>query len=603
MDTTTFLDKLNKEYYELHKKYENFFRTSYMGDHSIDQEMNIAEAKLLQFKTGKQNLTNIKKSLNKETDPKLKERLQNWKSFFESNATPNNVKKLKEKIINIETKLQKKMAEQKQWYIDPYSQKFIKASHPQMWLKMSTEKDEKIRKACFDWKEKTAGTFVKDLIKLVKMRNEFAKKSGYKNFYEYKAQTEEQMNSDEIFNIFNTLKTKLTPLQKKIKDLEKEIPNLRKPRNFNYLMTGDFINEEDQYFPLDNIIQSRWESFSAININYQWAEMQLDLLERKGKYNNWFCQQHKPVLIVWSKKNPAAINFTCNAIPWQIWSGNNAWTTLFHEGWHGAHFANMEQKDIIFNTEYAPASTARAETQSMFLDTMYSSIERKTRYAKNKKWKYYPFKLYEKKINKLHKIAHSWILSISAVVKFEEIIYNINEEKLTENFIIKLAKELSLEYFNYSEPTLRILSVPHIYSRDSSAYYHWYGMAYLALEQRREYFYKKYWYIVDNPNIWKEMTKVRKLGSSKSFQELLKIATGKTLSTSAYLKRISKTEKEIIQESKEKINKLKSIPQFKWEINLNAQIQIVHWKKIIATNKKNFNKLCTDFNHFIEKKL
>jgi hypothetical protein len=39
--------------------------------------------------------------------------------------------------------------------------------------------------------------------------------------------------------------------------------------------------------------------------------------------------------------------------------------------------------EICLNTEYPPASTAWDETQSMFLDTMFDSIEWRTRYAKN----------------------------------------------------------------------------------------------------------------------------------------------------------------------------------------------------------------------------
>lgn len=179
--------------------------------------------------------------------------------------------------------------------------------------------------------------------------------------------------------------------------------------------------------------------------------------------------------------------------------------TLFHEGGHAAHFANMMQKDAILNTEYLPQSTVRAETQSMFLDTMCSSIERKMRYAKNNDGEAYPFDLYEKKIRKLHIIAGKRLLSIAAVVKFEQTVYTMPAEELTEERVLQLAKDLSLTYFDYTTPSLRILTVPHLYARNSAAYYHSYGMAELALAQWREYFYEKYDYIVDNPAVGKEM--------------------------------------------------------------------------------------------------
>ena len=69
----------------------------------------------------------------------------------------------------------------------------------------------------------------------------------------------------------------------------------------------------------------------------------------------------------------------------QVGSGYNTGNTLFHEGGHAAHFLGMDERDVCLNTEYPAMSTAWAETQSMFLDTLFSSIEWKKRYAKNLK--------------------------------------------------------------------------------------------------------------------------------------------------------------------------------------------------------------------------
>ncbi len=149
-------------------------------------------------------------------------------------------------------------------------------------------------------------------------------------------------------------------------------------------MAGDFTKEEDQYFPLGDVIRPWAETFTALGINYQGAKMKLDLLERKGKYNNGFCHQPMPTHYDSNgQKITGTTNFTCTAIPGQLGSGSLTGNTLFHEGGHAAHFSNMEQQDMILNTEYAPMGVAWAETQSMFCDTIFSSIERRTRYAKN----------------------------------------------------------------------------------------------------------------------------------------------------------------------------------------------------------------------------
>ena len=65
---------------------------------------------------------------------------------------------------------------------------------------------------------------------------------------------------------------------------------------------------------------------------------------------------------------PAAINFTSEAKPDQVGSGIRAINTLFHEGGHAAHFANVVQNSPCFSQEYPPTSMAYAETQSMFCD-------------------------------------------------------------------------------------------------------------------------------------------------------------------------------------------------------------------------------------------
>jgi hypothetical protein len=126
----------------------------------------------------------------------------------------------------------------------------------------------------------------------------------------------------------------------------------------------------------------------------------------------------------------------------------------------------MNMDDVILNTEYPPASTARAETQSMFMDTMNSSIEWSVRYA------HYPFKLFEDKTKKLRPLAAKEMMSICAIVDFEKRLYT--SEILTKDIVIEFAKQISDRYFDYTEPFLFALLPVHIYSWESSCSYHGY---------------------------------------------------------------------------------------------------------------------------------
>lgn len=588
-----------------------------MGDHSIDDEYQKAQTNLENFKTNEnyakqvyEYLENISTTEEWEWQSdnisEIKERLEHRQYFFKLNATPEHVKELKEKLNTYETELQSAIANQDTGYIDPTTWEKVSATNSKMRLIFATNPDEKTRKAAWEWFNATATAFVPQLIQLVKWRNEIARAMGYENFYEFKAQTEERMSSKEIYGLFDDIFRQVRHKFDEIKPLEKEHPELRKPRNFGYLMAGDFTKEEDQYFPLGKVINPWARTFVGLGIDYQGAKMKLDLLERKGKYNNGFCHQPTPTYYKNNEKITGSTNFTCTAIPGQIGSGSLTGNTLFHEWGHAAHFANMNQKDTILNTEFAPMGVAWAETQSMFCDTIFSSIERRTRYAKNEKWDYYPFELFEKKVKKLHKISSRSILSIAAIVKFEQELYTAPEEKLTPEWVISLAKFLSLKYFDYSESDLWILTVPHIYAWSSSAYYHGYGMATLALHQFRNYFHEKYGYIVDNKEVGKLLTKWRNYGSSLSFKVLIKKLINQDFSAQPYIDTLLQSEDEVISTAKERIAKLETIPKSEWLVDfekLNTEIELRDGKTLIWKSTDGFEKMCDDFDTFVEKRI
>ena len=142
------------------------------------------------------------------------------------------------------------------------------------------------------------------------------------------------------------------------------------PWNLRFLASGDVIRRLDPYMPFGLALRRWIDSFRRLGIQFRGATMQLDLLERPGKHQNGFC--HGPVPS-WVTEDgrwvPAAINFTAEAKPDQVGSGLRAINTLFHEGGHAAHFANVVQNSPCFSQEYPPTSMAYAETQSMFCDS------------------------------------------------------------------------------------------------------------------------------------------------------------------------------------------------------------------------------------------
>lgn len=158
--------------------------------------------------------------------------------------------------------------------------------------------------------------------------------------------------------------------------------------------------------------------------------------------------------------------------------------------------------------------------------------------------------LFEQKVRKLRILVPMSLYGIMFVSEFEKLVYET--EDLDAEKVMRIAQDMCRKYMDYSEDSLWALTVPHIYSSDSSAHSHAYGLAELALAQWRDYFYEKYGHIVDNPSVGKEMREVWKLGSLKNFGEFVKLATGKELSADAFIKNATMDADAFIARGKER---------------------------------------------------
>ncbi|MDP4221214.1 MAG: M3 family metallopeptidase, partial [Bacteroidota bacterium] len=450
-ELAAYLDQLSRDYLALHTKKEDAFWEAKMGLGSDPAESQkkcsdaeIAVSKFIQDPGKLEKLRELEKQTTPTSDEMIA--LKGWKMFFDANVIEDpKAQALAQKIIELEGQLQVKRGGMGLGYIDPKTGKKIPASTNELSNMLISEKDEAMRKAAYEGLL-SIGPFVlaNGFIEIVKKRNELGRMCGYEDYYDYKVQKAEGLSKKKLFVLLDDLEVKTVEANKRaVEAFAKEKGEAaRQPWNFRYYRSGDLAKEMDPYHPFSRSLERWARSFSAMNIKYRNAALTLDLIDRKGKYENGFMHGPVPSFFNHGKWNPARINFTANAIPNKVGSGVEALNTLFHEGGHAAHFSNVLMNAPCFGQEFAPTSVAYAETQSMFCDSVISDADWLETYAINEDGKPMPFELIEKAIREEQPFLALTIRGMLGVCYAEKAIYEMRETELTPENIQRVISEI-----------------------------------------------------------------------------------------------------------------------------------------------------------------
>ncbi|MHC4844672.1 MAG: M3 family metallopeptidase [Planctomycetota bacterium] len=611
--TSTWVDDLNHEYESLHTAKEDAFWSVYMGladdADAARTDFNAKEMALQRFLQDPARLTKVREELAVAkaagADAETLTSLAGWEATFAAHAIDDAAARdLFEEILEAESALAKARAGMDLGYTPPGGE-FVSASSVKLGAMLLAESDPAMRKAAWDGLRSIEPVALDNgFLQIVKMRNRLGRMLGGEDYYDWKVRRTERMSKRQVFDWLDELEAKTRDTARAaVERMATERGETVTPWNVRYWTAGDVGREQDAYFPFSKALLSWGRAFYNMHVDYQGAELVLDLVDRKGKYENGF--MHGPVP-AWRERGEfrrARIQFTANAIPGMVGAGRRAAETLFHEGGHAAHFANIDMPSPCFAQEFAPTSVAFAETQSMFMDSLLSDADWQARHAKSADGTPMPVELIEKGLRARQPMAAWEVRQRLSVCYGEKAIYEIPDDELTAERVVDAIRgeETRLLFLEDGSPR-PILAVPHLLSGESSAYYHGYVLAEMAVHQTRNHFLARDGHLLDNERIGPELREAYwKPGNSRTFGEFVEALTGTPLSADHLATEANRSADEAVASAREAIARSADVPSCEMPIELNASIRVMHGQQTVASNDgKSFEECAADFERWID---
>ena len=612
--TARFLDDLNRSYSELHTRKEDAFWAAYMGlsadAEAARAELDRLEIELKGFLQDPERLAAVRRELEAveasgEAGEEELVSLRGWLATFEAHAIPSaEARALAAEIVEAEGRLGNARAAMELGYTDP-DEGFVRANSVKLGVMLTSEEREPLRRAAWEGLRSIEGhVLASGFLDVVRMRNRLGRSLGGEDYYDWKVRRVEGMSKAEVFALLDELEERTRESSRRaLAELRAEHGEAAvTPWNERYLSAGDVTREQDPYFPFEKAIERWGRSFAALGVDYRGARLVLDLVDREGKYENGFMHGPEVAWVDGDERHTARIHFTANAIPGMVGSGYRAFQTLFHEGGHAAHFANIDMPAPCFGQEFAPTSVAFSETQSMFLDSLISDADWMARYAATADGEPMPFELIEKGIRARQPFVSRTLRSMLAICYGERAIYEIPDDELTPERVLAELRAVEQRMTDLEDGAARpVLSVPHLLDGESSAYYHGYLLAEIAVHQTREFFLERDGHLVDNPRIGPTLRDAYwRPGNSRTFAAFVAQLTGKPLSAAAIGRHVERTADEAVADARAQLDRLGEIPEFEGEVALGGELRVAHGNETIAELDGDFPAFAQRFERWIE---
>ena len=605
-------DTLNDEYLAVHKAKEDLFWSTYMAcsdDHAgfaraeqAYKEFISDPARLASVREALASLARLPESADRQS---LEHGLRGWLALFECNIVDSDVARdLMRELIDMESVL---FARRKDLALHHINEAGVseEATLSMLSTNLVANPNEAARKSSHDalmglerW------VLDNGFLDIVRKRTAFARAQGFADYFEYKVRKNEQMSCADLFAVLDDFEARTRAANERAMHelTQAHGASAIEPWNLRFNISGDITRQFDPYLSFAKGLRRWVDSFRRLGISYRGATLQLDLLERRGKYQNGFC--HGPIPTFYDRDNKwvaGQINFTAEAQPDQVGSGARAINTLFHEGGHAAHFANVTQNAPCFSQEFAPTSMAYAETQSMFCDSLLNDADWLKRYARNAAGEPVPDALIRQRIETTQPFAAFAERGILVVPYFERALYQLSDDALDSETVLALARACERRILGVPVGPRPLLAIPHLLNQESAASYHGYLLANMAVYQTRAYFEREYGYLTDNPAIGPALARhYWAPGNSRSHNETLISLTGEPFNAKYLADSCNRTVDEAWAEARAKITAAatRDYPPHPAK-DLDATIRIVHGAEVLADNTESDEAMCMGFERWI----
>jgi Zn-dependent oligopeptidase len=532
--------------------------------------------------------------------------LKGWIAMFGAHVVESpEGRALSSEIVELEGALARQRGAMPLGYVDPKSGQKVAASSVRLSLMLASDKDEALRRAAFEGLASIEHFVLEHgFLEIVKKRNRLARLLGYEDYYDFRVQVVERMSKRRLFALLDDLveQTRL-PAQAELERCAAALGAAAlEPWNFRYYKSGKRVARLDPFVRLAPALERWMQTFQGLGVRFRGATLTLDLIDRAGKYENGFMHGPGVAFFDGGTWRPARINFTANAVVGQLGSGITATQTLFHEGGHAAHFSNILEAAPCFAQEFAPTSVAYAETQSMFMDSLVSDPDWLWRHARDVNGEPPSAELLAETLRE-DQLFPAWDIRALVTVPFaERALYELRDEELTADRVLDELRAVERRLQGLSRAVRPVLAVPHLLSGESSAYYHGYVLAELAVQQTRRHFLDRDGYLTDNPSIGPELGRhYWAPGNALTFDETLIRLTGAPLGTGALLRKVRRTPEQAVAEGLACLEQAKQRGAAAAPIDLDAHIQIAHGRETITSSReRGYDGASRDFSDWVQ---